>query len=47
MWQALGLEFGGCHCLLEGPEVPKELVATSDHTQLANARYQPKTISSP
>ncbi len=29
VWKAVGLGFGGCHCLLDGPTVPSELISTA------------------
>jgi hypothetical protein len=28
VWKAVGLKFNGCHCLLEGRHVPKEIIST-------------------
>jgi spore photoproduct lyase len=28
LWKAVGLKFDGCHCLLEGSQVPGELIST-------------------
>jgi hypothetical protein len=28
VWKAVGLSFEGCHCLLEGSQVPSELIST-------------------
>ena len=29
VWKAVGLDFGGCHCLLSGSDVASELVSTT------------------
>lgn len=29
VWKAVGLKFDGCHCLLEGSQVPSDLVSTN------------------
>lgn len=29
VWKAVGLKFNGCHCLLAGSAVPKELITTT------------------
>jgi spore photoproduct lyase len=31
VWEAVGLKFKGCHCLLGGDEVPRELVTTQSY----------------
>jgi hypothetical protein len=35
IWKAVNLEFDGCHCLLVGPSVPKELVSTASYKSAA------------
>ncbi len=35
VWEAVGLKFKGCHCLLEGTTVPGELVTSTSYTGLA------------
>jgi spore photoproduct lyase len=34
VWKAVGLPFNGCHCLLEGADVPDEIVSTNSYMQL-------------
>jgi spore photoproduct lyase len=36
VWKAVGLEFGGCHCLLGGSTVPGEIVSTKSYTAVAS-----------
>jgi spore photoproduct lyase len=31
VWKAVGLDFGGCHCLLSGSDVASELVSTASY----------------
>jgi hypothetical protein len=35
VWKAVGLKFGGCHCLLGGSSVPGEIVSTKSYTTVA------------
>ena len=34
VWKAVGLTFKGCHCLLQGAEVPNEIVSTTSYTDV-------------
>jgi hypothetical protein len=34
VWNAVGLKFDGCHCLLHGNAVPKEIVSTKSYQRL-------------
>lgn len=34
VWKEVGLPFKGCHCLLEGADVPNEIVSTDSYVQL-------------
>jgi len=34
VWKTVGLEFKGCHCLLEGTSIPNEIVSTVSYTQV-------------
>jgi spore photoproduct lyase len=34
VWKAVGLKFNGCHCLLEGEDVPNEIVSTNSFAQV-------------
>ena len=34
VWKAVGLQFDGCHCLLEGQTVPKEIVSTKSYREV-------------
>lgn len=35
VWREVGLQFGGCHCLLDGSDVPKEIISTNSYRRLA------------
>jgi len=34
VWKAAGLEFNGCHCLLQGTDAPDEIVSTDSYLQV-------------
>jgi spore photoproduct lyase len=34
VWKAVGLKFAGCHCLLEGSQVPSELISTESYRKV-------------
>ena len=34
VWREVGLKFDGCHCLLSGPDVPKEIISTRSYMQV-------------
>lgn len=34
VWKAVGLRFSGCHCLLEGADVPNEIISTGSYLQI-------------
>lgn len=38
VWQAVGLKFGGCHCLMNGTSVPNEIVSTTSFRRIAEAK---------
>jgi hypothetical protein len=38
VWKAVGLKFDGCHCLLEGSSVPRELVSTKSYSLVSQAQ---------
>ena len=40
VWQAVGLKFDGCHCLLGGTKVPSEIVSTKSYTDVLNVRQR-------
>lgn len=35
VWEAVGLKFNGCHCLLQGSRIPKEIVSTKSFSGIA------------
>jgi spore photoproduct lyase len=41
VWKAVGLEFNGCHCLLEGADVPHEIVSTDSYLQIGKEKRTP------
>lgn len=41
VWKAVGLQFNGCHCLLEGAEVPDEIVSTDSYLQIGMNKRTP------
>src|SRR5262249_28944072 len=43
VWKEVGLPFRGCHCLLEGADVPDEIVSTDSYTQLDMEMGTPMT----
>ncbi|MCI0357602.1 MAG: hypothetical protein L0211_03840 [Planctomycetaceae bacterium] len=34
VWNAVGLKFNGCHCLLQGTNVPREIVSTKSYAKI-------------
>jgi hypothetical protein len=38
VWKAVGLEFNGCHCLLNGPKVPGEIVSSPMYRTVVRLR---------
>lgn len=42
VWKAVGLEFDGCHCLLTGQSVPKEIVSTASYKAVAISKQRRK-----
>jgi spore photoproduct lyase len=41
VWKAVGLQFTGCHCLLEGADVPDEIVSTDSYLQIGKEKRTP------
>ncbi len=38
VWEAVGLKFNGCHCLLQGADVPGELLSTDSHRRVLGGK---------
>ena len=43
VWNAVGLKFHGCHCLLSGSDIPSEIVSTQSYTTISNSRRKGDT----
>lgn len=47
VWNAVGLNFAGCHCLLAGTSVPEEIISTDRFTQLIQVGHGKNLASRP
>jgi spore photoproduct lyase len=41
VWKEVGLPFNGCHCLLEGTDIPREIISTASYKQIVAERRTP------